>query len=68
MVRLEVLGELLVLVVWTIMRVFLQMYMDNLEKRCVLVSGGYLFDYLLVMLEVLGILLVGTGVDWYFIC
>ena len=44
------------------MRVFLQTYMDCLEKRCVLMIGGYCFDYLLVLLEVLGILLVGTDV------
>ena len=41
---------------------------SNVYEVCVLVSGGYLFDYLLVMSELLGILLVGTGVDWYFIC
>ena len=62
MVRLEVLGELLVLVVRTIVRFFLQMYMDCLEKRCVLMIEGFLFDYLLVLLEVLGMLLVRTGV------
>ena len=56
------LGELLVLVVRTIVRVFLQMCMDCLRKRCVLMIGGYLFDYLLVLLEVLGTLLVGTDV------
>ena len=43
-------------------RVFLQMCMDCLEKRCVLMIGGYLFDYLLVLLEFLGILLLGTDV------
>ena len=53
-VRLEVLGDLLVLVVRTIVRVFLQMYMDCLENRYVLMFGGYLFDYLLVLLDVLG--------------
>ena len=62
MFRLEVLGELLVLLVRTIVRVFLQMCMDCLEKRCVLMIWGYLFDYFLVLLEVLGMLLVGTGV------
>ena len=62
LVRLEVLGELLVLVVRTIVRVFFQMYMDCLEKRCVLIIGGHLFDYFLVLLEVLGMLLVGTAV------
>ena len=56
------LGELLVLVVRTIVSVFLQMFMDCLEKRCVLMIGSYLFDYLLVLLEVLGTLLVGTDV------
>ena len=44
------------------MRVFLQMCMDCLEKRCVLMIGGCLFDYLLVMLEFLGVLFVGTDV------
>ena len=47
------LGELLALVVRTIVRVFLQMYMNCLEKRCVLMIDGYLFEYLLVLLEVL---------------
>ena len=56
------LGELLALVVRTIVRVFLQMYMDCLEKRCVLLIEGYLFDHLLVLLEVLGTLLVGADV------
>ena len=36
MVHLDVLGELLILVVLTIVRVFLQMYMGCLEKKCVL--------------------------------
>ena len=31
-------------------------------KRCLMMIGGYLFDYLLVLLKVLGMLLVGTGV------
>ena len=61
-VRSAMLGELLALVVRTIMRVFLQMYMDCLEKRCVLMIEDYLFVYLLVLLEVLGTLLVGTDV------
>ena len=43
MVRLEVLGELLVLVVLTIVRVLHQMYMGCLEKRCVLMIGDYFF-------------------------
>ena len=62
MLRLEVLDELLVPVVRTIVCVFLQLYMDCLEKRCKLMIVGYLFDYLLVLLEVFGMLLVGTGV------
>ena len=53
------LGELLILVVRTIVRVFLQMCMDCLEKKSVLMIGGYLFDCLLVLLEVLATLLVG---------
>ena len=62
MVRSVMFGELLALVVRTIVRNFLQMYMDCLEKRCVLMIEGYLFEYLLVLLEVLGKLLVGTDV------
>ena len=62
-VRLEVRGERLVLVVQTIVRVFLQKYMDFLEKRCMLMIGGYSFEYLLALLEILGMLLVGTGVE-----
>ena len=61
-VRLEMLGELLVLVVRTIVRVFLQMCTDCLEKRCVLMIGGYFLDYLLVLCEVFETLLVGTDV------
>ena len=59
------LDELMVLVVRTIVRVFLQMCMSCLEKRCVLMIGGSLFEYLLVLSEVLGTLLVVTdvGVD-----
>ena len=56
------LGKLLAQVVRTIVRVFLQMYMDCLEKRCVLIFEGYLFEYLLLLLEVPGKLLVGTDV------
>ena len=56
------LGELLALMVLTIVRVFPQMCMDCLEKRCVLMIEGYLFEYLLVLLEVIGTLLVGTDV------
>ena len=40
------LGELLFLVVRTIVRVFLQMYTDCLEKRFVLMIEGYLFNCL----------------------
>ena len=54
------LGKLLVLVFRTIVRVFLQMCMDCLEKRCVLMVEGYLFVYLLVLLEELGTMLVGV--------
>ena len=39
------------------------MCMDCLEERCVLLIEGYLFDYLLVLLEVLGTLLVGFDVE-----
>ena len=59
MVRLEVRGELLVLVIRTIVRVFLQMCIDCLEKRCVLMIEGYLFEYLFLLMENLGTLLVG---------
>ena len=62
MVCLARLGELLVLVVRTVEHVFLQMHFDCLEKRCVLMIGSYLVDYLLAFLEDLGMLLVGTGV------
>ena len=61
-VRSAMLAKLLVLVVRTIVRVFLQMYMDCLEKRCVLMIDGYLFECLLVLLEVSGTLLMGTDV------
>ena len=61
-VRLEVLGELLVLVARIIVRVFLQMYMDCLDKKFVWMIAGYLFEYLLVLLEDLGTLLVGIHV------
>ena len=37
-------------------------FLDCLEKRCALMIGGYLFDNLLVLMEVLGMLLVGTDV------
>ena len=49
-VRLEVLGEILFLVVRTIVRVFLQISMDCFEKRCVLMIEVYLFENLLVLL------------------
>ena len=38
------------------MQVSLQMYMDCLEKRCLLMIEALLFEYLLVLLEVLGTL------------
>ena len=47
------LGGLLALVVRTIVRVFLQMYMDCLEKRCVLMIEGY-------FLSICGV----VGVSW----
>ena len=53
-VRLKVRVERLVLVVWTVVRVFFQKYMDRLEKRCVLMIGRCLFEYLLAFLDVLG--------------
>ena len=62
MVRVELLGKLLVLEVLTIMCVFLQMYIGCREKKCVLMIRDSLFDFLLGLLEVLGMLLVGTGV------
>ena len=61
-VGLNVRGEQLVLVVQIIVRVFLQKYMDCLENKCVLMIAGCLFDYLLALIEVLGMLLVGTDV------
>ena len=61
--RSVILGEVLALVVRIIVRVFLQMFMDCLDKRCVLMIEDYLFVYLLVLLEVLGTLLVGTDVE-----
>ena len=54
--------KLLVLVVGTIVRVSRQMCINCLEKRCVLIIGGYLFDCLLVLFKVSGTLLVGTDV------
>ena len=59
-VRSKVRGEQLVLRVQIIVHVFLQMYMGCLEKKCVLMIGG--FGYLLVLLDFLGKLLVGTCV------
>ena len=56
------LGELLVLVVLTILRVFLQICMNCFEIRRMLLIGGYFFDYLMVLLEILGMLLVGDVV------
>ena len=43
------------------MRAFPRMYMDFLDKRCVLIIGVICLILLLLM-EVLGTLLVGTGV------
>ena len=48
-VRSVMLGEVLALVDRIIVRVFLQMYMDCLEKRCVFMIEDYLFVYLLVL-------------------
>ena len=56
----NVVRERLVLMVRTVVRDFLQKYMDCLEKKCVLMTGG--FDYLLALMEFLGMLSVGTGV------
>ena len=39
------------------------MYMDCLEKICMMMIESCLFEYLLILLEVLGMLSVGTGVD-----
>ena len=61
MVCLEGFGELLVLVVRTIVRVFLQIYIGCLEKRCVLMIGDYLFDYLF---DVVGGSWDVVGGDW----
>ena len=47
--RLKVLDELLILMVRTIVRVFLQMYRGCLKKRCVVMIEDYLFVYLLVL-------------------
>ena len=62
LVRLKMRGELMVIVVRRVVRVFLQQFMDCLEKRCVLMIGGCLFDYLLVLMEILGMLLVRIDV------
>ena len=62
------LGKILVLVVRTVLRVFLQMCRDCHEKRCVLMIGGYLFDYFLVLLEVLGMLGCWDDGDWCGVC
>ena len=61
-VRSVMLGEALALRVPIIVRVFLQMYMVCLEKSCVLMIEESLFVYLLVLLEVLRTLLVGSDV------
>ena len=59
-VRLKVCGERLQIVVRLILRVFLQRYMDCLEKKCAWMIGD--FEYLLVFLDVLVMLSVGTVV------
>ena len=59
----KVRGENLVLMVRIILRVFLQKYTDCLEKKCVLMIGD--FEYMLALLEVLGMLSVGTGVGLF---
>ena len=59
-VSLKVRGERLVLVIGIIVRVFLQKYMGCLEKKCVLMIR--IFEYLLALLEDLGMLSVGTCV------
>ena len=61
-VCLKVLGKKLVQVVRTMVRVVLQKYMDCLEKRRVLMIGGYLFDILLV--RVVGGSWDVVGGDW----
>ena len=66
-VRSKMLGEQLVLMVRTIVRVFLQKYMDCLGKKCVWMIED--FGYLQLSLDFLGMLSVGTGVgviDWQF--
>ena len=64
-VRLEMLGELMVLVVRTTVRVFLQISMDYLEKRSVLMIGG-LFVWLFV--GVVGGSRDVVGRDWCGAC
>ena len=55
MVRSGVHGELQVLKVLIIVNVFPQMYMGFLEKRDVLMFQGDLSDWILVLLEIPGI-------------
>ena len=56
----KVRGEKRVLMVRLIVRVFLQKYMDCLEKNCVSLIGD--FVYLLALWEIHGMLSVATGV------
>ena len=59
-VHLKVLGGQLVLMVQVIVRVFLQNYMDFLEKKMRVDEWGS--EYLWVLFDFLGTSLVGTGV------
>ena len=56
MVRLGVRGELQVLKFLIVVNVFLQMYMGFLELKYVLMIEGDLSDWMLVLLEIPGIL------------
>ena len=64
-VRSKVRGEELVLMVQTVVRVFLQKYMDGLEKKYVLKKNKMIGDFedLLAFFEVFGTLSAGTGVE-----
>ena len=55
-VRLGVHGELQVLKILIIVNVFLQMYMGFLELRYVLMIEGGLSDWMLVLLDIPGML------------
>ena len=55
-VRIGMRGELQVLKVLIIVKVFLQMYIDFFEMKYVLMIEGGLSDWMLVLLEILGIL------------